>query len=74
MRSQSNLRFCNVLNNVNKFFLFFFFRGELVRLKDIENIYKKRKHDKQTRIDSIKVLINELVNQIFTKLLISFLL
>ncbi|XP_025404914.1 protein SDA1 homolog isoform X1 [Sipha flava] len=29
-------------------------RGELVRLKDIENIYKKRKHDKQTRIDSIK--------------------
>jgi len=38
-------------------YLFFFFRGELVRLKDIENIYKKRKHDKQTRIDSIKVKI-----------------
>lgn len=35
-----------------------FIRGELVRLKDIENIYKKRKHDKQTRIDSIKVIIN----------------
>ncbi|XP_050437859.1 protein SDA1 homolog [Adelges cooleyi] len=29
-------------------------RGELVRLRDIENIYKKRKHDKQTRIESIK--------------------
>ncbi|XP_050542458.1 protein SDA1 homolog [Daktulosphaira vitifoliae] len=29
-------------------------KGELVRLKDIENIYKKRKHDKQTRIESIK--------------------
>lgn len=30
-------------------------RGELVKLADIENIYKKRKHDKQARIDSIKV-------------------
>lgn len=36
---------------------FLFYRGELVRLKDIENIYKKRKHDKQTRIDSIKVVV-----------------
>lgn len=41
-----------------------FFRGELVRLKDIENIYKKRKHDKQTRIDSIKVLINLKLNKL----------
>ncbi|XP_074113158.1 SDA1 domain containing protein Mys45A [Cotesia typhae] len=29
-------------------------KGELVKLGDIENIYKKRKHDKQARIDSIK--------------------
>lgn len=30
------------------------FRGELVNIKDIENIYKKRKHDKQARIQSVK--------------------
>ncbi|XP_014295711.1 protein SDA1 homolog [Microplitis demolitor] len=29
-------------------------KSELVKLGDIENIYKKRKHDKQTRIESIK--------------------
>lgn len=29
--------------------------GELVKLADIENIYKKRKHDKESRMDSIKV-------------------
>ncbi|KAJ8930916.1 hypothetical protein NQ314_016240 [Rhamnusium bicolor] len=28
--------------------------SELVKLSDIENIYKKRKHDKQTRIGSVK--------------------
>lgn len=28
--------------------------SEIVKLSDIENIYKKRKHDKQTRIESIK--------------------
>ncbi|XP_023018799.2 SDA1 domain containing protein Mys45A [Leptinotarsa decemlineata] len=28
--------------------------SELVKLSDIENIYKKRKHDKQTRIESVK--------------------
>lgn len=27
---------------------------ELVKLGDIENIYKKRKHDKQTRMESVK--------------------
>jgi protein SDA1 len=31
-------------------------KGELIKLTDIENIYKKRKHDKQARIDSVKVL------------------
>lgn len=30
-------------------------RGELVKLGDIENIYKKRKHDKQARMDTVKV-------------------
>ena len=30
-------------------------RGELVRLADIENIYKKKKHDKQTRMETVKV-------------------
>lgn len=29
-------------------------KGELVLLGDIENIYKKRKHDKQQRINSVK--------------------
>ena len=29
--------------------------GDFVKLIDIENIYKKRKHDKQTRIESVKV-------------------
>ncbi|XP_018566501.1 protein SDA1 homolog [Anoplophora glabripennis] len=28
--------------------------SDLVKLSDIENIYKKRKHDKQTRIESVK--------------------
>ncbi|KAJ8925114.1 hypothetical protein NQ315_001296 [Exocentrus adspersus] len=28
--------------------------SDLVKLSDIENIYKKRKHDKQARIDSVK--------------------
>jgi len=32
--------------------------GELVKLSDIENIYKKRKHDKATRQKSVKVYIN----------------
>lgn len=29
--------------------------GELVKLSDIENIYKKRKHDKAARLESVKV-------------------
>ncbi|XP_012278204.1 protein SDA1 homolog [Orussus abietinus] len=29
-------------------------RGELVKLGDIENIFKKRKHDKQARLESVK--------------------
>ncbi|XP_017887362.1 protein SDA1 homolog [Ceratina calcarata] len=29
-------------------------RGDFVKLTDIENIYKKRKHDKQARIESVK--------------------
>lgn len=32
--------------------------GELVKLSDIENIYKKRKHDKVERQKSVKVCIN----------------
>lgn len=32
--------------------------GELVKLGDIENIYKKRKHDKTARQKSVKVCIN----------------
>lgn len=31
--------------------------GELVKLSDIENIYKKRKHDKDARQKSVKVCI-----------------
>lgn len=29
-------------------------KDDLVKLSDIENIYKKRKHDKQTRIEAVK--------------------
>lgn len=29
--------------------------GELIKLSDIENIYKKRKHDKAARLESVKV-------------------
>lgn len=32
--------------------------GELVKLSAIENIYKKRKHDKAARQKSVKVCIN----------------
>lgn len=32
--------------------------GELVKLSNIENIYKKRKHDKAARQKSVKVRIN----------------
>lgn len=32
--------------------------GELVKLSDIENIYKKRKHDKDARQKSVKVRVN----------------
>lgn len=32
--------------------------GELVKLGNIENIYKKRKHDKAARQKSVKVCIN----------------
>jgi hypothetical protein len=33
----------------------FIYRGELVSLADIENIYKKRRHDKQMRQECVKV-------------------
>lgn len=36
-------------------------RSELVRIGDIENIHKKRKHDKNTRLESIKVSIINLI-------------
>lgn len=32
------------------------FRGELVTLGDIENIYKKRKHDKEARLETVRVI------------------
>jgi len=32
-----------------------FCRGELVSLADIENIYKKRRHDKEMRQECVKV-------------------
>lgn len=36
---------------------FFITRGELVRLDDIEKVYKKRRHDKDSRLTT--VLVNE---------------
>lgn len=35
--------------------------GELVKLSDIENIYKKRKHDKAARQKSVKVCIKSIL-------------
>lgn len=32
-----------------------FSRKETVSIADIENIFKKKRHDKQTRIESVKV-------------------
>lgn len=32
-------------------------RGELVKLGDIENIFKKKRHDKAARLESVKVFI-----------------
>ena len=29
-------------------------KSDLIKLSDIENIYKKRKHDKQTRMETVK--------------------
>ncbi len=37
--------------------IFFVTRGELVRLDDIEKVYKKRRHDKDSRLTT--VLVNE---------------
>ena len=31
-------------------------RNELVTLGDIENIYKKRKHDKEARLETVRVM------------------
>jgi len=42
--------------------------GELVKLSDIENIYKKRKHDKAARQKSVKVYINCDTNNRFKKI------
>lgn len=36
--------------------------GELVKLSDIENVYKKRKHDKAARQKSVKVRINDCIS------------
>lgn len=36
--------------------------GELVKLSDIENIYKKRKHDKAARQKSVKVCIKYFIS------------
>lgn len=40
----------------NKFkTILIFSRKETVSIADIENIFKKKRHDKQTRIESVKV-------------------
>lgn len=35
----------------------FFNRGELISLRDIENIHKKRRHDKESRLETVLVSI-----------------
>ena len=34
-----------------------FNRGELISLRDIENIHKKRRHDKESRLETVLVSI-----------------
>lgn len=41
--------------------------GELVKLSDIENIYKKRKHDKAARQKSVKVCMNSCISIRYTE-------
>ena len=43
-------------------------KDELIKLADIENIYKKRKHDKQARIESVKVLYYILLHLLYLKI------
>ena len=38
-------------------FIHFFNRGELISLRDIENIHKKRRHDKESRLETVLVSI-----------------
>lgn len=42
-----------IIKNINSFFN----RGELISLRDIENIHKKRRHDKESRLETVLVSI-----------------
>jgi hypothetical protein len=56
-QGQDGLWTCNSLT----YLLFFIIitRGELVRLDDIEKVYKKRRHDKDSRLTT--VLVNRII-------------
>lgn len=49
------LRYRNILCLLKFKTILIFSRKETVSIADIENIFKKKRHDKQTRIESVKV-------------------
>lgn len=49
------LRYRNIYVYLSSKLFFIFSRKETVSIADIENIFKKKRHDKQTRIESVKV-------------------
>lgn len=52
---QDILRYLNILCLFKFKTIPIFSRKETVSIADIENIFKKKRHDKQTRIESVKV-------------------
>ena len=66
----SSVRFCGLVCNFatltsiaflpfllpsQSYIFFILHRGELISLGDIENIHKKRKHDKESRLETVIV-------------------
>lgn len=49
------LRYRSILCLLKFKTILIFSRKETVSIADIENIFKKKRHDKQTRIESVKV-------------------
>lgn len=53
--SQHSLQSPSFLLPSQSYIFFILHRGELISLGDIENIHKKRKHDKESRLETVIV-------------------